>query len=195
MKTITPDSSTSTNVFPLAHKRIVTLIPARFMQRGIALAMSLIFLLILTLFAVVSMNTGTMQEKMAGNMRDQDVALQAAESALLYAHQVLFTALEVTPEPQCPDAVNNIWCANTVDWKTPSWWDANGISYRGDGAKQIAEAYEDPRMAIEKSWFAKDDKDSSSTSGIQYYRLIARGRGASGVSETVVHWHVGKRKQ
>lgn len=172
---------------------------ARPTERGVALAMSLIFLLILTLFAVVSMNTGTMQEKMAGNMRDQDIALQGAESAIRYGRETLLTTLAVDINTPCLNNANNIWCANLVDWKTASWWDANGVSYRADGTKQIAEAYEDPRMALEEIGIPESQigcKDAQQTSYDRpkpcprHYRLNARGRGASGISEAVLHGHM-----
>jgi len=163
------------------------------LQRGVALAMSLIFLLILTLFAVVSMNTGIMQEKMSGNMRDTDVAFQSTDTAVRYASEVMWTTLNGTPDPQCINAVNNVWCANNVDWRNSTWWDANGVNYRGDGTKQIAEAYEDPKMALEKLWFVKDDVNPANPKGNQYYRLNARGRGVTGISEAVIHGHIMNR--
>ena len=51
-------------------------------QQGAALAVSLIILLLMTLIAVTGMQTTTLEEKMAGNSRDRNLAFQAAESAL-----------------------------------------------------------------------------------------------------------------
>lgn len=51
-------------------------------QRGAALIVGLIMLLLLTLIGVAGMRDTLLQEKMAGNMRDRELALQAAESAL-----------------------------------------------------------------------------------------------------------------
>lgn len=52
-------------------------------QRGSALIIALVFLLLMTLIGVTAMQTTTLQERMAGNMRDRNLALQAAEAALL----------------------------------------------------------------------------------------------------------------
>lgn len=51
-------------------------------QQGAALIVGLIMLLLLTLIGVAGMRDTLLQEKMAGNMLDREVALQAAESAL-----------------------------------------------------------------------------------------------------------------
>jgi len=54
-------------------------------QSGVVLATSLIMLLLLTLISVTAMQTTCLEEKMAGNMRDKNLAFQAAESALIEA--------------------------------------------------------------------------------------------------------------
>ncbi len=51
-------------------------------QRGAALIVGLIMLLLMTMVGVAGMRDTLLQEKMAGNMRDREMALQAAESAL-----------------------------------------------------------------------------------------------------------------
>jgi Tfp pilus assembly protein PilX len=51
-------------------------------QSGVTLIISLVLLLLLTLIAVSSMKTTGLQEKMAGNDRDRNLAFQAAEAAL-----------------------------------------------------------------------------------------------------------------
>ncbi len=51
-------------------------------QSGAVLLVSLIMLLLLTLIGVTGMQTAGLEEKMAGNMRDRNIAFQAAEAAL-----------------------------------------------------------------------------------------------------------------
>ena len=51
-------------------------------ERGAVLVVSLIMLLIVTLIAVSSMQGTIMEEKMAGNTRDRNLAFQTAESSL-----------------------------------------------------------------------------------------------------------------
>lgn len=54
-------------------------------QRGTALIVALIMLLILTLLGVAAMGTSTLEEKMAANMQEGTRAFQAAESGLAKA--------------------------------------------------------------------------------------------------------------
>lgn len=51
-------------------------------QRGSALVISMIILLIVTVLGVAAMRATIIQERMASNMQDRNLAFQAAESAL-----------------------------------------------------------------------------------------------------------------
>jgi type IV pilus assembly protein PilX len=61
-------------------------IPAR-RQRGAALFISLMFLIILTLIGLSAANVGIMQERMAGSVRDTNLAFQEAEETLRATEQ------------------------------------------------------------------------------------------------------------
>lgn len=51
-------------------------------QNGSVLVVSLLILLVMTLIGVTAMNTSTLEQKMAYNFRDRQLAFQAAEAAL-----------------------------------------------------------------------------------------------------------------
>jgi len=51
-------------------------------QQGATLAIVLIFLVLVTLVGVTAMTTTTMEERMAGNLKDRNLAFQAAEAGL-----------------------------------------------------------------------------------------------------------------
>ncbi|XSG85098.1 MAG: pilus assembly PilX family protein [Methylohalobius sp. ZOD2] len=51
-------------------------------QRGAALVISLLMLLVMTVIGVAAMQTNLLEEKMAGNFRDMNLAFQSAEAAL-----------------------------------------------------------------------------------------------------------------
>ncbi len=55
---------------------------SRSSQRGVALLVALVFLIVLTLLGLATMRGTTLQERMAGGSRDYNIALQAAEAAL-----------------------------------------------------------------------------------------------------------------
>jgi type IV pilus assembly protein PilX len=60
--------------------QIHSVLPAR--ERGASLLVALIFLVIMAMLGVTLANVTTLEERMAGNTRDRDLALQAAEAAL-----------------------------------------------------------------------------------------------------------------
>jgi type IV pilus assembly protein PilX len=76
-------------------------------QRGATLLVALIFLVIMAMLGVSVAQVTTLQEKMAGNTRDRDLALQAAEAALRDAELRLadagFRAGAVTWDPTNPN--------------------------------------------------------------------------------------------
>jgi type IV pilus assembly protein PilX len=51
-------------------------------QRGVVLAVSLILLLLLTILAITASTSSSLQERMANNAQESNVAFQASESAL-----------------------------------------------------------------------------------------------------------------
>jgi len=66
------------------------MIPPSFQQqRGAVLIVTLVMLLLLTLLALGSMRGTTLQERMAGNLRDESQAFQAAEMAQRAAEAAL----------------------------------------------------------------------------------------------------------
>ena len=68
------------NTRPEHHRVPRTLTTGRH-QRGTALIMSLVILMILTILGVTAMGTATLEERMAGNTQELNKAFQAAESA------------------------------------------------------------------------------------------------------------------
>jgi len=58
-------------------------------ETGAALFVCLVFLLIMTIVGLAGMQNTSLQEKMAGHLRDSDLAFQAAESALKAGEAVL----------------------------------------------------------------------------------------------------------
>lgn len=67
-------------------------------QNGAALIVSLIILLVLTLLGVASMQTTTLEERMAGNLRDTSVSFEAAEAGLRSAEGYLESEWNYDPD-------------------------------------------------------------------------------------------------
>jgi len=58
-------------------------------QRGVALIVALILLVIVTVIGLASIRSTTLQEKMASNLQDRQIALQNSEAALRVAQGLL----------------------------------------------------------------------------------------------------------
>ena len=61
-------------------------------ERGAALIIALLLLLLMTVLGVSAMRTSTLQERMAGNVRDSNLAFQAAEAGLRSGEAMLDAA-------------------------------------------------------------------------------------------------------
>ena len=153
-------------------------------QRGSALIVSLIILLILTIVGVQGMRTTTLEEKMAGNYLDNQVAFEAAEHALLEADRWLTVK---TSAPIDDDTGSNgVWNSGVPKPYDDSWW-ANAVSAGSDinglsGNTLSAQ----PKYYIEQKQIVKNSAEIGSLAQppTYYYQVTARGQG--GVSSSVV---------
>ncbi|MCI0400643.1 MAG: PilX N-terminal domain-containing pilus assembly protein [Gammaproteobacteria bacterium] len=92
-------------------------------QKGAVLIVSIIVLLVLTLISVTAMQTTSLEEKMAGNMRNKNLAFQAAEASLRAGEGYLSGATL-----DSFDGTNGLYQPYTgseqrweiVDWYTPA---------------------------------------------------------------------------
>lgn len=82
--------------------------------RGMALIVSLILLLSLTLLALASIQNTSLEERMAGNSRAENLALNAAETAVRAAEAWL-SGLTAFPEAVDPPGNNQVWQAGQPD--------------------------------------------------------------------------------
>lgn len=158
-------------------------------QKGSVLLIGLMMLLVLTILAISVMNLSTTSEKLTGNQRDQNIAFQAAESALTDAEGWL--KKQVAPPKSaaaCSPAACNVFILNTLSsyqTQTASWWATYGTPYSG----QIQQAKTQPRFIIEEYNFIPYDlspQTRASGKGYYYYRVTAEGSGATDNSKSVV---------
>lgn len=154
-------------------------------QDGAALIFSLIILLVLTLLGITSMNNATLEEKMAYNMRDLNLSFEAAEAALREAevwlqqqnNEDLISARGfVYQQGELPDLSN----------QDHDWWTNNNNtgSYGIAGSDALSEVSTQPRFVIE-SGFVEDNVELNNEERIYYYRITARGTGATDTAQTI----------
>lgn len=79
-------------------------------QRGVALVIVLILLLVMTLLGLASMRGTLLEERMSGNLFDRSLAFQAAEAALREAEGLILAAPPVFPASGCVSG----FCAQPV---------------------------------------------------------------------------------
>ncbi|PCH82928.1 MAG: pilus assembly protein PilX [Piscirickettsiaceae bacterium] len=95
-------------------------------QQGAVLAVSLIFLLVLTLLGIAGMQSTIMEEKMSGNMRDKALAFQASESGLINGETHSQTLLSST-SPFLANCTGGLCLPSTTS--TPIWSDATKVNW------------------------------------------------------------------
>ena len=134
-------------------------------QRGATLVVALIFLAILALLGATAAQTTLLEERMAGNTRDRDIALQASEAALLWASRNLAVLSPGAPTINPSDANDAVYW-NAFNWSgagttqlTPANITVNGLA-----------AY--PQIVVQRRGTMNN------------YRVTARGVGAN--ASTVV---------
>jgi len=151
-------------------------------QNGSALIISLVFLLILTMIGVASIQDSTLQERMAGNERDRNLAFQAAEAALRVGEDhlrqagVLFSAAG-TSGLISPDYTGVRPIDNNYPW--------------AERSQQVSDSYAGvqaaPRYTIE--WLTTQTftpSDEGEVPVVNSYRVTARAGGGSGDAVVVL---------
>jgi len=146
-------------------------------QKGAALIMSLVILLIMTVVGVAGMQSTVMEEKMAGSLRNRSVAFQAAESALRDAEN----SLTVAVLPSFDGSVNGLYEATsppiweTIDWSTAS----NVVAYSGGTLTDVAAAPTYIIEELEPVLGGGGSLEAGIPQQTDYYRVTARGVGGS----------------
>ncbi len=143
-------------------------------ESGSVLVAGIVILMVLTLMAVVAMRVTTLEERLAGGLRDRDLAFQAAEAALREGEALLALDLELLEF----DGADGLFQPDRTLWnRSNPAWSSGSREYSGNIDGVAAQ----PRYIIEKLPPVQEPLDSldpqlvPSKSGI--YRLTARGVG------------------
>jgi type IV pilus assembly protein PilX len=150
-------------------------------QRGAVLVVALVFLLLMTVLGVTSMSSTTLQERMAGNLRDNNLAFQAAEAALRSGEELLrqatlpvFNGSDGLLQPQEEGGQAHFW--------TTYGWAAN--SRAADALDGVPSA---PRFVVEEMPPLPAEGGSlrfGALPEVGFYRVTAYGTG--GTDDAVV---------
>jgi type IV pilus assembly protein PilX len=140
-------------------------------QQGFVLATSLIFLVIMTLLAVTAIRRATLDEKVTGNLREQNLAFQAAERALRYCQNEYEQKRIIPREKGLPSI--------PIEWEsTSNWVVGSGIATQLP-AGTVRNVISQPQCMIEK-WDIATSKDQADPTKSGLVHLItARGVGST----------------
>lgn len=158
-------------------------------QEGSALIISLVFLLLITLVAVASVQRSTLEERMAGNLRDQNNAFQAAEAALRVAETYLGQA---TLGSFAGSSGRYLVCSDPASTDTecvkPAWNSRNSTGWVA--LSGLSHVSGQPQYILEKFQATQNPEgDLGADEPIppyEMYRVTSRGFGVSDFSMVVL---------
>jgi type IV pilus assembly protein PilX len=183
-----------------AHANLMTSGIARMphRQKGFVLIMALVFLALLTIIGVTAMSTTSLEEKMAGNMKDRNLAFQAAETALLAAERWYETQ---TTKPVFPDTANGLYVTDSTsavsNWDAVNW-STNVVTFpctpttTSSCGSGVTKVNSQPKYIIEDLGELPEEKGSivSPTDykgkGSTLARITARGTGGTDAAVSMV---------
>lgn len=166
-------------------------------QSGFVLAVSMIFLLVMTMLAVTAIRKATLGEKITGNLRMQDIAFQAAEKALRFCESnLVLTAgdtgmcqpadgatVAVIPSTLAPNAAD-VTANFPTAWQNMDNWKSSGLTSATtlSGPNVMENVAAQPQCMIER-W--EMPNSSQERQGFDPYVITARGVGSV---DTAVVW-------
>lgn len=155
-------------------------------QRGMTLIVALIFLAMLALLGATAAQNSVLEERMAGNTRDRDLAFQAAEAALRDAESLAKAFLilnmgsaglvdasscAVPNVPPCYLSHGN----DAAYWTNTFVWDTTNARHPTQSLNQVTAQ---PLYIVEKM--------PDAAAGVETYRATARGVGKSASAVVIV---------
>ncbi len=163
-------------------------------QQGIVLIVGLVMVLLISIIALSSIRGSGLQEAMAGNMRDRELAFQASEAALSVGE----STLRVGTPPNCDGAVHSSFrCYADIDKATPAtslqYSDITSFVARGNTTSLGLNVVNQPTYVVEQldDYQIKDDGSALELNGapvawIRPFRVTAIGEGATTNAQVVV---------
>ncbi len=164
-------------------------------QRGVVLIVSLLLLLVMTILALSISQTTTLEERMAGNTRDQELAFQGSEAGVRAGEERLDAAADpvsCTSLASCDSLVQGTFSGVDLSQKDDTWWSANGAEYGASGSHDITEVSQDPKYIVRVRGRLSDSLEVGSQK-VTYYEVTSRSYGKTTNSQAVVQTIYAKR--
>lgn len=154
-------------------------------EKGAALIMGLIFLVMLTLLGVSAMQSAGLDERMAGNRRAHIAAIQTSEATLREAKFYAFVKEPSAYSNAC--AMGLCTFGNAPDPSTYAWDGSKSISY---GVAQGASPILLPGVAVQPQYFVehigKVKASGVSNGDPEGFRVSAMGTSGDGTARVIL---------
>jgi len=171
-------------------------VPAKGREGGSALIVSLLILIILSLLGLTAVRTTTLEEKMAGNLRDNDLAFQTAESALRDAE----TFVEGVVSTNAFNDAGGLYGEATADpdyFAAATWNAVNSAVYSG----AITGVATQPRYIVKYLGVVPTAGGALNIGGygnqqagtLHSFRITARGTGGRDTTQVILQDYYGRR--
>lgn len=161
-------------------------------QAGVALIVSMLLLVVITLLGITGMRNTTLEEKMAGNVRDTQMAFNAAEAALRNSESLLQVATlpafvnSDTNGDGVVDGTGGYYQPKTSLWKIIDWDPANN--------EVLASTVAIPDLAAQPSLYIEEmpatsmggSLEAGAALNVGTYRITVRAVGGSATSEVIL---------
>jgi type IV pilus assembly protein PilX len=158
-------------------------------ERGATLVITMIFLLILTIIGLAGMDVTGLEERMAGNMRDRNMAFQAAEAAILEGERYLETEVSLPLPFNGSNGLYDIPTNGDKNWEIIDWSSSAAVrSYSGPGFDELnaTAAYIIELLDEVPSNDSMGDGTPEEEGNPGYYRITARARGLSDTTSVIL---------
>jgi type IV pilus assembly protein PilX len=173
-------------------------------QKGAVLVISLLLLLVMTLLGLGASQSTRLQERMAGNQRDQEVALQGAEASLRAAETILSPVVNevltrcLAPSDSCNSYDMKVLVGNPtaeeedkveLDLANQSdeWWNDFGKDYAN--ATDLGAVSTTPEYVIEHKAEVREvisDSGADLNTFRDFYIATARSSGITDTAQVVL---------
>ena len=172
--------------------------PTKQHQRGAVLAVSLVILLLMTLIGLSAMQSTSLEERMAGNTRDRNLAFQAAESGIRDA-ETFINGLVANPVRLENEflAEGPLLDLDTLehDYQADATWQAASSMAYGEaaGAAPLQGVNSQPRYFIKHLGRVRSTKEMSQNSDpiplTSIFRITSRGTGGTDNARVTLRSH------
>ena len=161
-------------------------------EKGMALVIVLVFLVVMTIIGVAAMQSSSLQEKMSSNVRDQNVSFQTAEAAVREGEAWVESLVGRPPvqSGNCIAPCQVVWplgnaANNSSDFLNPVFWTGANV-WTGTPVQGAKSA---PGLVVEAvgvSTLGESLKWTSDPQGVDVFRVTAHGTGETDDSQSVI---------